>query len=87
MKTVDLFNLYMGDSRPGPSWSESSIGCLKVRLSDDYNDKVSQLPQPPMWTLNETGLQRSPSHKKVPGKPQQLCPGKGLEKKVFFSTR
>ena len=61
MKTVDLFNLYMGDSRPGPSWSESSIGCVKVRLSDDYNDKVSQLPQPPMWTLNETGLQRSPA--------------------------
>ena len=59
MKTVDLFNLYMGDSRPGPSWSESSIGCLKVRLSDDYNDKVSQLPQPPMLTLDETGLQRS----------------------------
>ena len=61
MKTVDLFNLYMGDSRPGPSWSESSIGCLKVRLTDDYNDKVSQLPQPPMWTLNETGQQLSPS--------------------------
>ena len=57
MKTIDLFNLYMGDSRPGPSWSESSIGCLKVRLTDDYNDKVSQLPQPPMWTLNETGQQ------------------------------
>ena len=61
MKTVDLFNLYMGDSRPGPSWSESSIGCLKVCLTDDYNDKVSQLPQPPMWTLNETGQQLSPS--------------------------
>ncbi len=61
MKTVDLFNLYMGDSRPGPSSSESSIGCLKVRLTDDYNDKVSQLPQPPMLTFNETGLQRSPA--------------------------
>ena len=61
MKTVDLFNLYMGDSRPGPSWSESSIGCLKVRLTDDYNDKISQLPQPPMLTFNETGLQRSPA--------------------------
>ncbi len=61
MKTIDLFNLYMGDSRPGPPWSESSIGCLKVRLTDDYNDKVSQLPQPPMLTFNETGLQRSPA--------------------------
>ena len=61
MKTVDLFNLYMGDSRPGPSWSESSIGCLKVRLKDDYNARVSQLPQPPMWTLNETGQQLLPS--------------------------
>ncbi len=61
MKTVDLFNLYMGDSRPGPSWSESSIGCLKVRLTDDYNARVSQLPQPPMLTFNETGLQRSPA--------------------------
>lgn len=63
MKTVNLFNLYMGDSRPGPSWSESSIGCLKVRLTDDYNDKVSQLPQPSMLTFNETGLQRSPSRR------------------------
>ena len=61
MKTIDLFNLYMGDSRPGPPWSESSIGCLKVRLTDDYNDKVSRLPQPPMLTFNETGLQRSPA--------------------------
>ena len=60
MKTIDLFNFYMGDSRPGPSWSESSIGCLKVRLTDDYNDKVSQLPQPSMLTFNETGLRRSP---------------------------
>ncbi len=61
MKTIDLFNLYMGDSRPGPSWSESSIGCLKVRLTDDYNDKISQLPQPSMLTFNETGLQRLPA--------------------------
>lgn len=61
MKTVDLFNLYMGDSRPGPSWSESSIGCLKVRLKDDYNARVSQLPQPPMLTFNDTGQLLSPS--------------------------
>ena len=63
MKTVDLFNLYMGESRPDPSWSESSIGCLKVRLTDDYNAKVSRLPRPATKTINETGLQRSPPRK------------------------
>ncbi|MYC16768.1 MAG: hypothetical protein F4Y39_23820 [Gemmatimonadetes bacterium] len=63
MKTIDLFNLYIDESRPDVPWSEYKIGSLTVRLTDDYNDKVSLLPQPPMWTLNETGLQRSPAQK------------------------
>lgn len=58
MKTLDLFNLYMGESRPGPSWSERKIGCLTVRLADDYDAKVSQLPL--MGIRNGTGLRHSP---------------------------
>lgn len=42
MKTLDLFNLYMGESRPGPPWSEGNIGYLTVRLADDYDVKVSR---------------------------------------------
>lgn len=61
MKTVDLFNLYIDRTRPDIPWSEYKIGSITVRLADDYNDKVARLPQPPMWTLNETGLQRSPA--------------------------
>lgn len=46
MKTVDLFNLYMGEPRPGPQWAERKIGSLTVRLKDDYDAKVAQLPKP-----------------------------------------
>ena len=60
MKTLDLFNLYMGESRPGPSWSERKIGCLTVRLADDYDAKVSQLPRRPMEIRSDTGLRHSP---------------------------
>ena len=45
MKTVDLFNLYMGEPRPGPS-AERKIGELTVRLTDDYDAKVAQLARP-----------------------------------------
>ena len=45
MKTVDLFNLYMGKSRPGPL-AERKIGELAVRLTDDYDAKVAQLAKP-----------------------------------------
>lgn len=62
MKTLDLFNLYMGESRPGPPWSECEIGCLTVRLADDYDAKVSQLFQPRRQTVSvETGLQTLPA--------------------------
>ncbi len=63
MKTLDLFNLYMGETRPGPSLSERKIGCLTVRLADDYDAKVSQLYRPPMEILSGTGLRHSPKRK------------------------
>ena len=62
MKTLDLFNLYMGESRPDLPWSECEIGCLTVRLADDYDAKVSQLFQPRRQTVSvETGLQTLPA--------------------------
>ena len=63
MKTLDLFNLYMGESRPGPSWSEREIGCLSVRLADDYDVKVSKLFQPLRQIISEAGLQTLPERK------------------------
>ena len=63
MKTLDLFNLYMGESRPGPSWSEREIGCLTVRLTDDYDVKVSKLSQPQRQIISESGLQTLPARK------------------------
>ena len=45
MKTVDLFNLYMGEPRPDPL-AERKIGELTVRLTDDYDAKVTQLARP-----------------------------------------
>ena len=63
MKTLDLFNLYMGESRPGPSWSEREIGCLTVRLADDYDVKVSKLSQPQRQIISEAGLQILPERK------------------------
>ena len=63
MKTLDLFNLYMGESRPGPSWSEREIGCLTVRLADDYDVKVSKLFQPLREIISEAGLQILPERK------------------------
>ena len=46
MKTVDLFNLYVGEPLADLPWSEYEIGGLTVRLKDDYDDKVAQLSQP-----------------------------------------
>ena len=63
MQTVDLFNLYMGESRPSPPRSECKIGCLTVRLADDYDAKVSQLFQPQRRTISEAGLKRLPARK------------------------
>ena len=63
MKTLDLFNLYMGESRPGPSWSEREIGCLTVRLADDYDVKVSKLSQPQRQIISKAGLQILPERK------------------------
>ena len=63
MNTLDLFNLYMGESRPGPSWSERKIGCLTVRLADDYDVKVSKLSQPLREIISEAGLQTLPERK------------------------
>ena len=63
MKTLDIFNLYMGESRPGPSWSEREIGCLTVRLADDYDGKVSNLSQPRRQIISEAGLQILPARK------------------------
>ena len=63
MKTLDIFNLYMGDTRPGPSWSERKIGCLTVRLADDYDGKVSNLSQPRRQIISEDGLQILPARK------------------------
>lgn len=63
MKTLDLFNLYMGESRPGPSRSEREIGCLTVRLADDYDAKVSQLSQPLREISSEAGQQILPARK------------------------
>lgn len=60
MKTLDLFNLYMGKSHPGPPWSECKIGCLTVRLADDYDVKVSQLFQPRRQILSGPELRHSP---------------------------
>ena len=54
MKTVDLFNLYMGEPRPG-SLAERKIGCLTVRLTDDYDAKVTQLPKPASLVADGTG--------------------------------
>ena len=63
MEKVDLYNLYLGESRPAPPWSECDIGCLKVRLSDDYNAKVSRLPRPATVTIKDSGPRRSPVRK------------------------
>ena len=63
MKTVDLFNLYIDELRPDVPWSEYKIGSLKVRLTDDYDSKVSRLPKPATKTITATGLQRSPAQK------------------------
>lgn len=63
MKTLDIFNLYMGESRPGPSRSEREIGCLTVRLADDYDGKVSNLSQPRRQIISEDGLQILPERK------------------------
>ena len=59
MKTVDLFNLYMGESRPGPL-AERKIGCLTVRLTDDYDAKVTQLPKPASLVSDRTGIKLLP---------------------------
>ena len=42
MKTVDLFNLYMGEPRPDPS-AERKIGELTVRLT------MITMPKLPNW--------------------------------------
>ena len=63
METVDLFNLYIDESRPDIPWSEYKIGNLTVRLTDDYDSKVSRLPKPATRTINATGLQRLPAQK------------------------
>lgn len=63
MKTVDLFNLYVGERRPDPPWSEYEIGGLTVRLKDDYDDKVPQLAKPAKWVITEKGAERFPPHK------------------------
>ena len=65
MKTLDIFNLYMGDTRPGPSRSEREIGCLTVRLADDYDVKVSNLFQPRRQIISEAGLQILPARKGI----------------------
>ena len=51
MKTVDLFNLYVGERRPDPPWSEHEIGGLTVRLKDDYDAKVPQLAKPARFVI------------------------------------
>ena len=63
MKTVDLFNLYMGKSRPDPPWSEHKIGGFTVRLTDDYDAKVAQLARPAIRVADGTGVKRLPPHK------------------------
>lgn len=63
MKPVDLFNLYVGERRPDPPWSEYEIGGLTVRLKDDYDGKVPQLAKPAKWVITEKGAKRLPPHK------------------------
>ena len=63
MKTVDLFNLYMGEPRPSPQWAEYKIGCLTVRLTDDYDAKVAQLPKPASLVSDGTGVKLLPAYK------------------------
>lgn len=63
MKTVDLFNLYVGERRPDPPWSEHEIGGLTVRLKDDYDAKVPQLARPARWVITEKEAKRLPPHK------------------------
>ena len=60
LEIANLFNLYIAESRPDPPWSETSIGGLMVRLTDNYNAKVSRLPRPAIRTISETGLERLP---------------------------
>ena len=61
MKTVDLFNLYMGEPRPGPS-AERKIGELTVRLTDDYDAKVAQLAKPASLVSDGTEVKLLSSH-------------------------
>lgn len=63
VKTVDLFNLYVGERRPDPPWSEYEIGGLTVRLTDDYDAKVPQLAKPARWVITEKEAKRLPPHK------------------------
>ena len=85
MKTLDLFNLYMGKSHPGPPWSECKIGCLTVRLADDYAAKVSQLYRPPMQILSGTGLRHLPKRKGTWQATATMSWNGGKEKSILFS--
>lgn len=57
MKTVDLFNLYMGEPRLN-LLAECKVGELTVRLTDDYDDKVTQLPKSARLVIDRTGIKR-----------------------------
>lgn len=59
MKTVDLFNLYMGEPRLN-LLAECKIGELTVRLTDDYDDRVTQLPKSARWVIDRTGIKWLP---------------------------
>lgn len=63
MKTVDLFNLYVGEPLAGLPWSEYEIGGLTVRLKNDYDDKVPQLAKPARWIITEKEAKLLPPHK------------------------
>ncbi len=56
MKTVDLFNLYMGEQRLVPLLAECKIGDLTVCLTDDYDAKAAQLPKPASLISDKTGV-------------------------------
>ena len=60
MKTVDLFNLYVGGPLASLPWSEHKIGGLTVRLTDDYDAKVAQLARPAIRVAEGAGIKRLP---------------------------
>ena len=63
MKTVKLFNLDVGKTRPDPPFSDCPIGGLRVRLTDDYEAKIRRLAQPATRIIYEAEAKYLPQKK------------------------